>query len=158
MPRCILNVTPETHTRSTRGDRIFFRIPREKLYPSGLARLKRLEKYNNYKINLLTEAKRKKFEIPPVGLSVTFYLPVPKSWSKKKREAYHGAYHQNRIDIDNLGKGFFDALVAEDKFIANVTLTKKWVNFEKGWIECEWSDNPQDYKQLVEIPLRELES
>jgi len=154
--KIILNVTPETHVRSTRGDSIFFRIPREKLYPSGLARLQRLERYNNYKVNLLTEAKKKNFTIPAVGLSVTFYLPVPKSWSQKKKTAYHGTYHQSRIDIDNLTKGFFDALVAEDKYIANVTLTKRWVDFERGWIECEISEDAS-YKELVEIPLRELE-
>ena len=46
----ILNITPQTNVRATQGDKIFFRIPREKLYKSGLARLQRLERYNEYKI------------------------------------------------------------------------------------------------------------
>ena len=53
MPRkIILNITPQTHVRATQGDSVFFRIPREKLRPSGLSRLMRLEKYNQYKIEL----------------------------------------------------------------------------------------------------------
>jgi hypothetical protein len=56
-----LNITPQSHLRSTRGDSIFFRIPREKLRPAGLQRLNRIERYNNYKISLLAEAKKKSF-------------------------------------------------------------------------------------------------
>ena len=57
--KVILNITPQTHVRATQGDSIFFRIPREKLRPSGLSRLLRLEKYNQYKVDLLAEAKSK---------------------------------------------------------------------------------------------------
>ena len=67
-----LHITPESHLRATKGDSIFFRIPREKLKPSGLKRLLRLERYNNYKINLLAEAKRAGFELSPAGMSITF--------------------------------------------------------------------------------------
>lgn len=132
-----LNITPQSHLRATKGDSIFFRIPREKLRLSGLKRLKRLEKYNEYKINLLAEAKRRGFELSPAGMSITFYIPCPKSWSKKKKAAHHGSLHQSRPDIDNLAKAFFDSLVFEDKFVANVTLTKRWVDFPLGWIDCE---------------------
>lgn len=131
-----LNLTPISHLRATRGDSIFFKIPRDKLKPDGLRRLLRLERYNEYKIALLAEAKRKKFQLPASGLSVTFYLPIPKTWSKKKKKAHHGLLCQSRPDIDNLLKAFFDSLTYEDKFIANVTATKRWVDFPLGWIEC----------------------
>ena len=94
-----LNITPVSHLRTTQGDRIYFRIPRNKLHPPGLKRLLRIERYNNYKIELLAEAKRKKFTIPSSGLSVTFFLPMPKTWSKKKKKAHHGAFCQSRPDI-----------------------------------------------------------
>ena len=45
--------------------------------------------------------------------------------------------------IDNILKAFFDALVSEDKFIANITATKRWVDYETGWIECSIMDEPE---------------
>jgi hypothetical protein len=54
------NINPETHVRATQGDRIYFKIPRDKLRPPGLKRLLRLEKYNNYKSSLSALAKSKK--------------------------------------------------------------------------------------------------
>jgi Holliday junction resolvase RusA-like endonuclease len=131
-----LNITPQTHIRTTQGDRIFFRIPRSKLRPEGLKRLLRIERYNQYKIDLLTESKRKDFFIPAAGLSITFYIPCPESWSAKKKKAHHGLLHQSRPDLDNLTKALFDSLVTEDKHIASLSATKRWVDFPDGWIEC----------------------
>ena len=149
-----LNITPQTHVRATKGDSIFFRIPKEKLYPSGLKRRLRLEKYNEYKVNLLTEAKRKKFELPAAGLHITFYIPVPESWTKKKKAAHHGMLHQSRPDIDNLTKAFFDSIVAEDKYIANISITKRWVDFPIGWISCEIMDVPNQVT-VADVPLKD---
>jgi Holliday junction resolvase RusA-like endonuclease len=112
-----------------------------------------LERYNNYKIDLLAEAKRKKFIIPASGLSVVFFLPMPKTWSKKKRAAHHGLFCQSRPDIDNLAKAFIDSLVSEDKHIANISLTKRWVDVPYGWIECSIQDEPQEV--LVVPPVKE---
>lgn len=151
--KTILNLTPQSHVRATKGDSIFFRIPRENLKPSGLRRLLRLEKYNNYKIELLAEAKRTKFNIPAAGLHITFYLPTPKSWSKKKKKQHHGYLCQSRPDIDNLIKSFCDSLTSEDKFIANIAATKRWVDFDTGWIECVVLDEPMQV--LVTPPVKE---
>jgi hypothetical protein len=120
--KVILNITPQTNIRTTQNDRVFFRIPRAKLRPAGLKRLLRIERYNNYKVELLTEAKKKGFVVPAAGLSITFYIPCPESWPQKKKKAHHGKLHQSRPDLD--------------KYIANITLTKRWVDFPQGWIEC----------------------
>jgi Holliday junction resolvase RusA-like endonuclease len=151
--KVVLNITPSTNVRTTQNDRVFFRIPRNKLRPAGLKRLLRIEKYNNYKVELLTEAKKKRFEIPPAGLSVTFFIPCPRSWTDKKKREHHGRLHQSRPDVDNLGKGFFDALIAEDKYIANITFTKRWVDFPEGWIECQIF--PFDEKAPIDVPLKD---
>ena len=37
-----------------------------------------------------------------VSLDVSFIMPMPKSWSKKKRAAMDGKPHTARPDIDNL--------------------------------------------------------
>lgn len=149
--RWVLYITPESHLRATKGDSIFFRIPREKLHPAGLKRLLRLERYNNYKVNLLAEAKKRGFELSPAGMSITFFIPCPKSWSQKKKEQHHGMLHQARPDIDNLAKAFFDSIVTEDKFVANVTFTKRWVFYEKGWILIELNKRISN-KAMIELP------
>jgi Holliday junction resolvase RusA-like endonuclease len=147
--KIILTLTPETFVRATQGDSVFFRIPRDKLRPSGLKRLLRLEKYNRYKVSLLAESKRQRFTIPPCGLWVTFFIPLPKTWSKKKKKQYHGTFCQSRPDIDNLCKAFMDSLVSEDKHIADIRITKRWVDYEEGWIECVVTDEPM---QILIVP------
>lgn len=151
--KIVLNISPQSHCRATQGDRIFFQIPREKLKPDGLRRLERLERYNAYKVGLLAEAKQKGFTIPAAGLSVTFYLPMPKTWSKKKKKQLHGFLCQSRPDIDNLIKSFCDSLTPEDKYIANLTATKRWADFPTGWIECSLIEEP--FQVLVQPPVKD---
>jgi len=145
----ILHITPQTNVRATQGDRIFFRIPREKLYPAGLKRLLRLEKYNNYKVDLRAEAKRVGLVLPEQGASVKFFIPMPKSWRKFKRETMHFKLHQSKPDIDNCTKSLFDSLFDEDKKIAHIEVAKFWVDFPVGWIEVTISEPKYD---ALEIP------
>ena len=131
-------ITPQTHVRTTQGDRWYFRIPRHKLRPAGLKRLERIERYNQYKIDLLALCKSKGFTLPSQGLCIAFFIPVPKSWSKKKKAMYHGTLHQSTPDIDNLVKATFDSITAQDKYIGHLGgLSKQWVDFEDGYIEFE---------------------
>jgi Holliday junction resolvase RusA-like endonuclease len=137
----VLKVTPRTWVRVTANDRIFFRIPRDKLRPTGLKRLERIEKYNEYKVNVAAEAKRIGFELPFIGAGVTFFLPVPRSWSKKKKRLHHGGFCHSRPDLKNLLSAWEDSLLSEDKAIAHYSfLCKRWVDAEEGWIEVVVSD------------------
>jgi Holliday junction resolvase RusA-like endonuclease len=136
--KVIFDITPQTNVRATQNDRIFFKIPRERLRPEGLKRLMRLERYNEYKISLFALAKQKRFSPPEQGGHLVFYIPVPKSWRKHKKEHMHMKLHQSKPDWDNLAKAFFDSMLTEDMHIADVRVTKKWVNQEKGWIEFSW--------------------
>lgn len=131
----ILKITPQTHVRATQGDRVLFRIPRQNLRPPGLKRLLRLERYNEYKISLSALAKQIRFVPPEQGAHITFFIPVSKSWRKHKKESMNLMLHQEKPDIDNFYKAFLDSILSEDKHIADVRLTKKWVNQERGWIE-----------------------
>jgi Holliday junction resolvase RusA-like endonuclease len=136
MSKYLLNITPQTHVRATQGDKVFFRIPRENLRPAGLKRLKRLERYNQYKVDILTAAKQKCFTLPPEGAHVTFFVPCPKSWTKKKRKSFHGKLHQSKPDLKNFLTAFEDGLCSEDKYVAHYgEICKRWVDFEVGWIE-----------------------
>lgn len=152
--KIILNITPRTWVRVTANDRIFFRIPRDKLRPSGLKRLIRIEQYNDYKISLLALAKEKQFTIPAQGAGVTFFIPCPKTWSKKKKKQYHGTLHMSRPDLKNLLSAFEDAICVEDKYIAHYSyLCKKWVNFPSGWIEITLH---QPTHEAIEPPFLEV--
>jgi Holliday junction resolvase RusA-like endonuclease len=133
--KVVFDITPQTNVRATQGDRVFFRIPREKLRPDGLKRLLRLEKYNDYKVSILALAKQKRFILPEQGVHIIFYFPVPKSWAKYKKEEMHMKLHQSKPDIDNCIKAVFDSLMSEDKYIADFRATKRWVNQDNGWIE-----------------------
>jgi Holliday junction resolvase RusA-like endonuclease len=131
----ILNITPQTNVRATQGDKIFFRIPREKLRPAGLSRLLRLEKYNDYKSSLSALVKQQRFTIPEQNVHMIFYIPVPKTWKEYKKNEMHMKLHQQKPDIDNLVKAVFDSIFTEDKYIADFRATKRWVNQPDGYIE-----------------------
>jgi Holliday junction resolvase RusA-like endonuclease len=150
--KIILKISPRTWVRVTKNDRIFFRIPIDKLRPSGLKRRLRIEAYNEYKLSVAAEAKRVHFTLPDIGAGIIFYVPVPKSWSKKKKKLHHGSFHHSRPDLKNLLQAFEDSLLSEDKTIAYYThLGKRWVNAEQGWIEITIKDSSRIYLEPPSI-------
>lgn len=68
-------------------------------------------------------------------VDVIFFVPMPKSWSKKKFLEMDGKPHQSRPDIDNYLKALFDAVCSEDSHIHTVTAKKVWST--KGMIELK---------------------
>jgi Holliday junction resolvase RusA-like endonuclease len=69
-------------------------------------------KYAAYKMKIGLLA-REVFNIPlewPISARVTFYMPIPNSWSQKKKDSKLGSFHTSKPDIDNLIKGLFDSL------------------------------------------------
>lgn len=71
---------------------------------------------------------------PDKPFSATFYIPMPKSWSKKKREAMRGERHQQKPDLSNLVKAVEDALLVDDcKIWKYKDIEKRWA--DEGSIE-----------------------
>lgn len=68
-------------------------------------------------------------------LSLKFYLPMPKSWSKKKQIEMLGKPHQAKPDIDNLIKSFLDALCEDDSYVYRIRGEKYWA--DEGSIEVD---------------------
>ena len=65
---------------------------------------------------LKAEAVKNQYD-PPDIISVCFVLPMPSSWSARKREGMRHKPHRQKPDTDNLIKAFKDALLKDDKTV-----------------------------------------
>lgn len=74
------------------------------------------------------EVKLNRISLPESGYHVTFVLPMPDSWSKKKRAEMAEKPHQQKPDADNLLKALMDAIYSEDCAVWDVRVTKRWGN------------------------------
>ena len=67
-----------------------------------------------------------KFKLTEI-LDVDFYIPMPESWSKKKKESMCGKPHQNKPDLDNILKFIMDTLLPEgDQNVHTIVAKKLW--------------------------------
>ena len=57
-----------------------------------------------------------------------FLLPMPGSWSRKKRLELLGMPHQAKPDRDNLEKALLDSVFGEDAGVWDGRTTKLWAN------------------------------
>jgi Holliday junction resolvase RusA-like endonuclease len=64
--------------------------------------------------------------LPLAGAYVIFEIPMPKSWSKKKKKNMTGMPHQQKPDIDNYIKGLLDAVFEDDSKVWDIRAAKKW--------------------------------
>lgn len=109
MPYKLIEIDPVAKPRMTQRDRW-------KLRPCVL-------KYHQYCDRLRT------FDISRIdweSLDVGFTIPMPQSWSEKKRARMMGTAHRQRPDLDNLLKAFMDACLPEDCKIWNIKTRKIW--------------------------------
>ena len=49
--------------------------------------------------------------------TMVFEMPMPTSWSKKKKAEMEGRPHQQKPDADNLAKALMDAACNDDAYI-----------------------------------------
>ena len=62
------------------------------------------------------------------SFKIVFHVPMPKSWSKKKKTHYDGKPHQQTPDLDNFLKAWKDSVYEEDAIVWNVEATKLWTS------------------------------
>lgn len=72
------------------------------------------------------EIRLRKVGVPEAGTHVIFIIPMPQSWSKKRKSSMHGQPHRQKPDSDNLLKALMDAVHAEDAGVWDVRVTKLW--------------------------------
>lgn len=100
-----------------------------------------IKRYWDYKDALKFEAARQKFEIPTKEFWAKFYIPMPKSWSAKKKERMCFVLHESKPDSDNLIKAMFDALRKKDQVISDYRASKFWID-APGHIEITVGELP----------------
>ena len=105
-----LNITPVAKPRMTQRDK--------------WAKRKCVTDYYSYKDKVREAVSADDF--PVCGAHVTFFLPMPKSWSNTKKQRHYLKPHQSRPDVDNLAKGLLDALYEEDAHIYDLRVSKYW--------------------------------
>lgn len=91
------------------------------------------KRYTAFKKEIAPLIASKNFDMVESGaIAVTtqFFIQMPKSWSKKKKEAMNNTYHIAKPDIDNFNKAIYDALSGyawgDDCQIAVSHSLKKW--------------------------------
>jgi len=91
-------------------------------------------RYRRFRDDLRLGAKKIGYTLQPI-LNITFILPMPESWSAKKRLAMNGTPHQQRPDRDNLLKAFQDTFEGDDGFVWDGRTTKLWGEVGKIIVE-----------------------
>jgi len=59
-------------------------------------------------------------------VEVVFFIPMPETWSAKKKKEHVGMPHKQKPDTDNILKGFCDALTKDDSSIWSMNAKKYW--------------------------------
>ena len=62
----------------------------------------------------------------PDEVVIVFTLPMPRSWSARKRDRMRGQPHRVKPDLDNLTKAVLDALHPRDQEVWRYSAEKRW--------------------------------
>ncbi len=87
--------------------------------------------------------------LPNSGYHVTCIMPMPPSWSRKKRERLRGQMHEQKPDKDNLEKALLDAVFKDDAKVWNGMISKIWGEKGRIIVDCVPFDVDQ-YRESLE--------
>lgn len=107
-----------------------------------LNKRKRYLRYINYRRELLAEANRVLYMPRTNNFWVKFYLPIPASYPRKKRNILNFEPNLLRPDASNLIAAMEDAFFKEDNVIWDYRVSKFWVDRPTGHIEIELGTMP----------------
>ena len=62
------------------------------------------------------------------SFEIEFHVPMPKSWSKKKKALHNGKPHNQTPDLDNYLKAWKDSVFKEDSVVWRVHASKLWTS------------------------------
>lgn len=101
-------------------------IPKPRMNKSDAWRGRKcVAEYWKFKDELIIQAKKMGFKIGN-KIHIICYMPVPASWSEKKKQKMIGEPHLQKPDCDNLLKAFQDCLTDDDSKIYDARCEKYW--------------------------------
>lgn len=88
---------------------------------------------------------------PQCNVWFKFFLPMPKSWSRKKRAAHCFQEHQSVPDASNFHKAAEDSCSEKDATNWDYRASKFWIDAKDGYIEIETGSLPPaiGYRKLT---------
>lgn len=118
----LFDTIPMGAVRMTRSDK----WKTNPFHPDPLKRQrKEVAKYWEFKNSLILQATDMKFVLGK-HLDAVYLIPMPATWSEKKKAKMNGMPHEPRPDTDNITKAIKDTLRKEDSDIW-------WEKAEKRW-------------------------
>lgn len=97
----------------------------------------------------------------PVSLSVIFYLPIPESWSKKKKLSSVNCPHINTPDIDNFQVFLLNCMTEivykDDRQVYDICASKLYSNNPRTEVKVIWGQSLQECNLengQLDIPLK----
>lgn len=118
--RIIFPITPRPYLRVTKGELFLLQKPPHEWEDKYRKKALALHRYFAYKSTIKTLTGNRNIKIGEVLHELLFMVPMPESWSKKKKEEMFGKRVLQRPDLDNYIKAFFDAIHKEDSHIAEI--------------------------------------
>ena len=86
--------------------------------------------YNDFKESFTLLLGAKKLLSGALSASIQLSIPMPKSWTKKKKAEMLGEYHIQKPDSDNYAKAILDGMNGifydDDSQIAQLHIVKRW--------------------------------
>ena len=83
-----------------------------------------VSRYFDFKNKVRQQSHQMNYKMSGV-LEIVFLVPMPNSWSEKKKSRHNKHPVKTRPDIDNYIKSFMDALEIEDGFVWKVIAEKR---------------------------------
>lgn len=118
----LFDIIPMGGVRMTQRDRIFLNPNHED--PKKRQR-KSVTKYFEFKNRLVAQAEQMKFQLGK-HLDAVYFIPMPDSWSEKKKTRMNGFPCEAKPDTDNITKAIKDTLRKNDSDIWHETAQKRW--------------------------------
>jgi len=85
-------------------------------------------RYFSYKDEIKAACKKSNWKLRG-EVRIEFQIPMPQSWSSKRRTEMAFRPHENKPDIDNLIKGYMDSFGGGDQHVHTITATKVWAEY-----------------------------
>ena len=118
----LFDIIPMGAVRMTQSDRWKTNPEHENILKRQRSEVTR---YFQFKKDVRDQARDLGFQLESV-IDIVFCVPMPMSWSAKKREEHNKMPCKVRPDLDNYIKAFMDALLVEDGHVWKVTAEKRY--------------------------------